>query len=200
MWAYYANAHDGIVLKYSNDDVHQFSLNKVSYTRNRHQSDSDNYLNILTQKDTAWKHEDEYRIITTEKFISIKPIGCIIGIDVGDEIKHKIHNKCNELGIECLDTSFSESSGELYLYNEVLDILYYPSDEYDTQCNWSTFTSSNTFTSYKKYKYSELVNVESDYSKYVINKKTDAIIYTPLDLSMFFMNKSINNVPASTGS
>jgi hypothetical protein len=147
-------------------------------------------LNILVQKDPSWKHEDEYRIITIEEIKVIKPIGCIIGIDVDDEIRQHIHSKCKELDIECFDTAFTESSGELYLYNEANDVLHYPSNDYPSHSNWNTYTTSKIFKQYKQYKYSELSDVELNYDIDVINKKTDVVIDTTISK---LLNKSINN-------
>lgn len=183
MWAYYANNNNGIVIQY-NDDI-RYNLNKIQYTLKRTKSTDRNYINVLRQKHPNWIHEDEYRLITKESNIIIKPCGCIIGTEVDDTVKPIIYDECNKLGIECLEIAFSEADGTFYLYNEHSNVLYYPSNDI-IQSNWSTLSSSNIINSYSSHTYDELESLE--YKRSTHSDEPNIHIYKPSIFADMLLN------------
>lgn len=86
MWSYYANGHQGIVIELEfgkKTPVRPMDYTGISDINDMlHLSDGDNEAiarEVLSKKEPFWKHENEYRIITTESYVSIVIKKIIIG-------------------------------------------------------------------------------------------------------------------------
>lgn len=87
MWAYYANNHKGVCLKFNLD--HDPNLKKHCYKVNYTDQLTDSqYFDMYFQKSTQWFHEQEWRIVcdTTQEFIPIHSLeGIILGCRMCEE-------------------------------------------------------------------------------------------------------------------
>lgn len=134
MWAYYANAHKGIVLEYDlnqlkkdikkTSDIESFDVN---YNENALELKFEKIYSIahfiLKYKSISWKHENEYRIITKNhqglvkyKDGTLKSI--TFGLRVSNEIKRKlfdlIKDKCKEFYVMEMNMSNYEMYRKKY--------------------------------------------------------------------------------------
>jgi hypothetical protein len=78
MWSYYADGHKGIAIGITVRSPRStpYTVRNVSYDMEVHLSDSNMdpaqvALQILSQKQLAWQHEDEVRVFTRSQFVQV---------------------------------------------------------------------------------------------------------------------------------
>jgi hypothetical protein len=91
MWSYYADGHKGVALGVTilAGPKRRIQVRQIRYDSEVHigpgsnrRSPSDVALEILTQKQLAWTHEQEYRAFSTDRFLHVGVseivLGCLI--------------------------------------------------------------------------------------------------------------------------
>lgn len=119
MWGHYANGGNGFLIKFKlgnkeeEFDESKFSLRKVSYSNKfllndneQRQVDRELAEKILSNKHTAWKYENEYRVLTQYESTTYCPITIqkvIFGpkVKMNDIVSH-IENLCRSKNIKVL--------------------------------------------------------------------------------------------------
>ena len=74
MWSFYANSHKGIAIAIELDETDQ-NIFKINYKETIHSylnlPKAEEVKNILTSKTNHWCYENEYRILSNDKYFSI---------------------------------------------------------------------------------------------------------------------------------
>lgn len=126
MWASYSNMYKGICLGFK-DLPNVKPINYIEQTNSIPKLDSDNIIddkdieNILMSKYNNWKYEQEYRLLSKDKFYNIennlKLI--IIGHRIDNHIKEMLYRECINNNIEVYTTYID------YIRNRII-IKKYP--------------------------------------------------------------------------
>lgn len=120
MWAYYANNHKGVCLKFNLD--HDPSLKKHCYKVNyTDQLTNLHNFDVYFQKSTQWFHEQEWRIVcdTKQEFIPIHSLdGIILGCRMCEEDKKSFIQLAKENHVKLFFTRPSQTKYELEIIEE----------------------------------------------------------------------------------
>lgn len=92
MWSHYANQHQGFCIEYNTSKIEEKILEKI-YPVFYHETffplietgtlNDKKFNSLIKYKD--WKYEHEWRLISDEKFLSLKPSKIYLGVRFNDE-------------------------------------------------------------------------------------------------------------------
>lgn len=110
MWSHYADSCKGIAIGFRIDQ----NFRKVNYLptlkelneKIKDKSYEDIAKDILTSKLLPWKYEEEYRVITRDKYVKIEIVEVIFGPNTSKAIKNFIEGeltRCKLENVKCYD-------------------------------------------------------------------------------------------------
>ncbi len=123
MWSLYASSHSGCVIEIELDESEE--LVEVRYEKGLKHfkeklTENTAAIDVLSFKTDHWQHENEFRIISSEEYFSVK--GKITGIFLGvrtQEIHKDIVVRSTPVDIPIYDTKIDEGSVEIRPNNRV---------------------------------------------------------------------------------
>jgi hypothetical protein len=91
MWSYYGGGHTGVALGVVVPATRGQTIRRVQYDSDvylgpghQHKPPRDVALEIFTQKQLAWAHEDEVRVFSPKPFIAIQLRSILLGCQIAD--------------------------------------------------------------------------------------------------------------------
>lgn len=124
MWAMYANYYNGICIGFENlEDVKKIKYRKTGhmpYISLEESGYKDSiFIKSLFYKYDTWGYEDEYRIVSEEKFMNIKDNikFIIIGQNVEENIKCILYKECKKNNIKVFKTYINFVDNKILIKN-----------------------------------------------------------------------------------
>ena len=123
MLTMYTDYYNGICIGFEGlDNAGKIEYRKeedgVKYIKsNEIEENEDKLIETLMVKYAVWSYEDEYRVISREKFLNVKDNikFIIIGSRIDDKIKKILYDECKKENIEVYETYISYSSGKIII-------------------------------------------------------------------------------------
>ncbi len=111
-WAYYAHGFQGIAIELTLNSKKFTNLYRVNYENNipdiyfPSHAVGQNATSILTTKLSFWKHEKEYRFITDDELLNLRPYitAVYFGMRIKDGLKLKVRSECENHGVRVIET------------------------------------------------------------------------------------------------
>ena len=133
MWTMYTDYYEGVCIGFENLD----GAKKIKYRKETEKpeiikiedalSDEQYIIDTLMVKYDVWQYEDEYRIISKEKFLNIEDNikFIILGQNLSKQIKKLLYNECIKNDIDVYETFINSN------YNHIIIKKYGYEIEYD---------------------------------------------------------------------
>lgn len=132
MWTMYTNYYEGICIGFENLK----EAKKIKYRKkdekpkniyfNSLDMDEQELIDTLMVKYDLWEYEDEYRIISKEKYLNIEENIklVILGQNLNTKIKKLIYNECIENNIVVYETFINPNYNKIIIKKYGYDIQY----------------------------------------------------------------------------
>ena len=132
MWTMYANYYSGVCMGFEKlSNAKKLTYRKTGENAFSKSMDDPNFtqndiIDTLMVKYDLWKYENEYRVISTEKFLDVsKNLKFIIlGQRLDNQIKEILYNECIKTGIKVYETLIIPTKNIIIIKNYGCNIKY----------------------------------------------------------------------------